>query len=753
MSKIVECYSGVVVNQNQKPASPTDYITLDASWRYQEVFLPTDYIRGQAPNEQIIPPLSGWQLLVGVDPGTQATASLEWVAQYQIFGVGWVTVGSGTTVGIHTATNQVWMDLPFDRPVDLGYEIAVDRFRFGFRNASGVNKVWYSSPNPLAVRGFSKLRAADGVTAIQPNGVDVSVCFRVLGLVADEGVDFLGNPYRSAVRSNVAGNTNTVDGTTADAIYMSEPSPSRFAVKSLYYDVRQPTPITYGKTNFAVDPSFEIPNAWWTQLGGTFFARETTWTGGIGSYSAHFTSGALGVNAIAGLQSPTTSITVESSATYTFAALFQILGQTGTGNARVRVSWYDNAAVFISSNDGNGLTAGTGVFSSVTAVAPNNARTARLEILAHGGAAGGTIDFRVDSVQMVKETTRGPYFDGTIPGFRWTGTPHNSFSVQVIEPTISDDLAVIDNILVDPVTPGVWFNVYYSTDGGTPADEAAWENKLWTRVAANFQATKREAHKLPTPILAKFVKVEFTHLQARSYNPGDFAKPVSYKKHPKWVLDYFLARLDSEQALTDKLLPGRIAVVYDALDLAYNYYLDDLKQEPDRPIEVDPSFTTTTSTFLQQRGDLSDQIDSIMLGKINLAMTPYQDHPSTFAKPNYIVGAQSITTVGETVDYPSEKTTVPRTDVGALRNEAVVFESDYPVMFFYLTCRHRYREIVAPFLHDRAYFVGIREIAFTRDQYTAAFDNTQYMEPAGDLLNIERNDFFSDNGTLTVEQP
>jgi hypothetical protein len=121
---------------------------------------------------------------------------------------------------------------------------------------------------------------------------------------------------------------------------------------------------------------------------------------------------------------------------------------------------------------------------------------------------------------------------------------------------------VIDKVLVDPETPGVYFTVYYSNEDGVPTTEDEWENKLWTRVPET-SALSRESHVLPEPIVAKFVKVEFTHLQARSYSPGDFARPTSYKKHPKWVLDYFLARLDADKA-RQKITGGRVAVIYDA---------------------------------------------------------------------------------------------------------------------------------------------------------------------------------------------
>jgi hypothetical protein len=221
---------------------------------------------------------------------------------------------------------------------------------------------------------------------------------------------------------------------------------------------------------------------------------------------------------------------------------------------------------------------------------------------------------------------------------------------------------------------------------------------------------------------------------------------VSYKKHPKWVLDYFLARLD-----TENLSAGRVGVVFDSIDLAYNYYLDDLGQEPTKPVEINNAFIV--NQYLQNRGDASDQVDSAILDKITLSLTPYQQHPSNFATSDYLLGQQVRQIATRDPDYPYEKLPITRSnlrDVDSLRNTPVIFEQSYPVMFFYLTCRHKYREIIAPFSHDRAYFVGIREINFSRDIYSVASDTNQYIERAGDETSMERNDFTMDHGVMRV---
>lgn len=327
----------------------------------------------------------------------------------------------------------------------------------------------------------------------------------------------------------------------------------------------------------------------------------------------------------------------------------------------------------------------------------------------------------------------------------WLSKPNPSkFAVENLyfdmRPDSTETHAVIDSVLVDPITPGVYFHVYYTDEGEPGTSPETWDNKLWKRVPQSFRALKRERHVLPEPISTKYVKIEFSHLQAHVYSPGDFAQPVTYKKHPKWVLDYFLLR----NATDNPTVASRVGVVWDTLDLAYNYYLDDLRQEPDQPVRLSHDQVDTVTNFLRRRDDLSDQIDPDTLDRINLTLKPYVDNPTTRAKYDYLLGAVVSQQAVQMTDYPSETAVgfarrAP--DVSALRHERIIFEQSYPVMFFYLTARHQYRELQAEFTHDRAYFVGVRQIAFTRERYTEAHDTPLYIEALNDQANLEYNDF------------
>jgi hypothetical protein len=84
------------------------------------------------------------------------------------------------------------------------------------------------------------------------------------------------------------------------------------------------------------------------------------------------------------------------------------------------------------------------------------------------------------------------------------------------------------------------------------------------------------------------------------------------------------------------------------------------------------------------------------------------------------------------------------------RNREVTYENNYPVMFFYVTARHKYREVVAEFSSNRGYFAGVREIGFLRNHYASAQDNVLYVEPGGDNVNTSRSDFTTLDGQMVV---
>ena len=338
----------------------------------------------------------------------------------------------------------------------------------------------------------------------------------------------------------------------------------------------------------------------------------------------------------------------------------------------------------------------------------------------------------------------------------WLSRPNPSkFGVESMYFDISDyreQPTTVDHVLLDPVLPGVYFSVYYSNEGDPGTNELEWSDKLWTRIPNTFQAKGRFRHPLPQPVTARFLKVEFTHLQPRWYAPGNFQKPMLYNKHPKWVLDYFMLRTEIERNTDDPFIARQIGVEFNSLDLAYNYYLDDLDQDPLSPGELGAGNINELQEFLRVRTDESDHIDGETLSRIRATFQPFTDHPATQSKLDYLLstyslGAAAILKSGERVlypDYPTELAFDPSvsTDfVSSIKREKLVIENSMPVMYFFVPSRHRYRQVMATLDNDKAYFAGVKEIGFQRDRYTVAHDNPLYIESAGDNVNTERNDF------------
>ncbi len=366
-----------------------------------------------------------------------------------------------------------------------------------------------------------------------------------------------------------------------------------------------------------------------------------------------------------------------------------------------------------------------------------------------GGGTADPLTFRIytasgdSGIDFFGNTYRHALFDhavsnvstlnGAIENKHWMSKPNPSkFGVerQYFNLAGAGPAAVVDSVLVDPITPNVFFNIYYTDEGapGTTTDD--WDNKLWERVPRVFKADVRKTHKLPAPIRAKYIKIEYTHLQPKDYNPGDFQQPIRYQKFPKWVVDHFISELEARKVSEDQFVHRTVKVEYDALRLAYEHYLGDLDSSLDSesPITSEPS-VVASDTLRKIR------LDDLFQG----SSTSYSDS----------ILSNTVSPKGS-LERPAEQRITQPLGVSSLNRDKLVEELSYPVLFFYLKARHRYREVQATFQHHRAYFVGIREIAFLRDNYARATDTTNYIEMGGDNVNLERNDFVHNNTALVI---
>lgn len=343
---------------------------------------------------------------------------------------------------------------------------------------------------------------------------------------------------------------------------------------------------------------------------------------------------------------------------------------------------------------------------------------------------------------------------GDLEGAYWLSGPNPSqFACEALYFDVREDgeAQVIDHLMIDPVTPGVWMNIYYSNDPIPGETTEEWDGLLWTPIPKQFLLRRKESFALPAPIIAKYVKLEFTKLQPVWYSPGSFQKGTQYRKHPAWVYNYYFCLYEELRAATLEEA-SLVNVSYDALELAYQYYLDDIRQdEPYAPSTITSAEGVSLLSRAISKSEEEEQnlLDSETLARINLSMQRFRQQP---AQQGSVVSLlQSIAgSTAPTGNYPTEQkvTTVANTSqVSSLERDNVIIEKQFPVTQFYLECRHYYSVHEAQFEEARAYFVGLKEVAFTREHYEVKYDNDLYIEVAGDDLNVEALDFSTEGHT------
>lgn len=340
-------------------------------------------------------------------------------------------------------------------------------------------------------------------------------------------------------------------------------------------------------------------------------------------------------------------------------------------------------------------------------------------------------------------------FGNPNPDYYWLSKPNPSkFAVEAIYFDISDSFGnpqTIDKILLEPITQGPFFHVYYSTDGFPVTDPDDWDGKLWNPVAQTFRLTKRDTFALPFPITANYIKIEFSRLQAQYYSAGTYSQAVIYRKFPQWLYNYFVA---AQPSLTpDPYVANTINVVYNKLQLGFDYYLDDLQSEPLSPQQLRPGITQSIPSATQ------NQVSPQTLTQINTNLAPYTLPIGATVTGNSIL-SQFMRSSVNPYNYPVESLNVPTavntTVVSVPNRDQIVAQEQQPNMFFFITCRHAYQMTQADFEYNRAYFVGLRQAVFLREDYAVPQNQSLYIENAGDNQNAYFNDFVSLNGAWQV---
>jgi len=344
-------------------------------------------------------------------------------------------------------------------------------------------------------------------------------------------------------------------------------------------------------------------------------------------------------------------------------------------------------------------------------------------------------------------------FETTNPNAFWLSQPNPSkFAVEVLYFDISDAFGnpqVFDRLFIEPITQGPAFNVYYSTDTLNPPQTIDdWNNLLWQPVSGDFRLFSSGNYAMPSPVIANYVAIEFSRLQAQYYSAGTYQQPILYNKYPQWVINYFIPNIPQG----DYNIGQNLSIVYNKLQFAYDYYLDDLQSQPLSPTDIEPNTIQSVPTGQ----NLSNQITASTLSQINTIINPYTLPPGygmtgQTALSNFL--RSTINLSNYTVESLSAPTAANTSMVSTINRDQIYQEENQPNLSFPITCRHTYQVSQAEFEYNRAYWVGIRNLAFLREDYTVPYDQALYIESTGDDQNLIVNDFYNNNGTWQVLNP
>lgn len=220
---------------------------------------------------------------------------------------------------------------------------------------------------------------------------------------------------------------------------------------------RVPPPMT--ARNLVPNPSFEVNTTGWANSNNATIARVTNpfYTGAAAaSMTAVATASDMAITTPAG----TAGMPVVGGKAHTGQARFNPAA-TPNRSVRVDIKWYDATGALISTSTGASVTQSGWTRATVTATSPSNAAYAAILPTVLSPTAGEV--HYLDSVMLDDHEGIATYGDGSIAGWRWTGTAHQSSShleaggLQVI----LDELPATGD--APPTSSG------FSTTGASPA--------------------------------------------------------------------------------------------------------------------------------------------------------------------------------------------------------------------------------------------------------------------------------------------
>lgn len=356
----------------------------------------------------------------------------------------------------------------------------------------------------------------------------------------------------------------------------------------------------------------------------------------------------------------------------------------------------------------------------------------------------------------LKEYSPSRSFDGQENTFWQSQANPSPFAVEALYFDISptSDPVVIDEIYLDPVTSDCLLHIYYSTD----TEETDWDNKLWAPIPRHYLLTKGNI-RLPSPILTKYIKLEFTKLTSAPYNSirSQSIPPTRYRLFPTWVDEYIQqTRKTPPKPLIDTEIFSSVTNNFTSIGIIQP---STTKLTPEIPI-----------TLLQF---IKDNVESSVLAEYQTWQNPDTANSNELILdriPEFYPNDLFSRSLVETIKDKNFMTQIVIGDTGeetfieenpllskqlatiASANDRTLIEEEktFPDMWFMRKSRHGYKIVESPRESQIAYYVAIREVKFYRRNQQAIHDDTNYYETFADTNNTLINTFVASDWRYTL---
>lgn len=290
--------------------------------------------------------------------------------------------------------------------------------------------------------------------------------------------------------------------------------------------------------------------------------------------------------------------------------------------------------------------------------------------------------------------------------------------------------------------------------------EDDWDSKLWSPIPRHY-VLQRGNIIFPNPIVAKYIKLEFTNFDPVPYNNlyKNNMKPIRYRTFPTWVVEY-ITSINNNNNVLQKIVNNEVQNTPEILGVIQPDVtkLDDEKRKSIVDFQNDNQTSTALSNYKSwEPGKSTDSNSSVN-------NTSPQIYPNDLFQQSLLDTANSYLTVqGRKIvalnptsaqSFTQERNIQSRPLIPLVSKQdrtQVEIEKTLPEMWFPRVCRHGYKVLEVKREFNVAYYVAIREIKFYKRNQTSQFDDDVYFETLADTSNVASNTFVPGDWRYVVD--